>query len=139
MIGLLKGTLVNHIHVVIPTSANILLYKYNELFLFQVTEIFQRSLNCLVKLHHRLKPEVPLCPGAAVVVMCAGQCHTHGREGRLDGHQWRQQLAHQAEQQSDEVDQPVREVATEGRVAEPGHYAGDEVPEWQGCVICDEN
>ncbi len=61
--------------------------------------MLQRSLEGLIKLHHRLVAEIPLGSPAAVVVMGAGQGHPHGGEGGVNGHQGAQQCAEELDDQ----------------------------------------
>lgn len=108
------------------------------LVLPEVVKVLQCSLQGLFKPYHRLETEVPLSPLAAVVVVSARQGHTHRREGGLDGEQGTQHPAEQLNHHSDEVHQPIGEVAAGCVVAKTSYHTCDEVPEWQRGVVGDE-
>ena len=55
----------------------------------------------------RLVAHVPLGTLTAVVVVGACQCHPHGREGGLEGHQGAQEQGQQPEQHGQAVHQHV--------------------------------
>ena len=95
------------------------------------------SPHTLCKGHEGRVAKLLLGLPAAVVVVSAGQGHSHGGEGRLDGHHWVEEEAEEVEEESQPVHQPVGQPAGGGLVAELSQHLGNKVPEGKGSIISD--
>ena len=65
------------------------------------------------------------------------QCHSHGREGRLQSHEGSEEHHQQVEQEGEQVDQPVGQVEGGRTVAQALQDLPHEVPERQRRVVGD--
>ena len=73
---------------------------------------------------------------AAVEVVSAGQCNSHGRERRAYGDQGPQNCCEPCQHEGNEIDEPVRQVVLGCSIAETHQQLRQERPEVDWFVIC---
>ena len=105
--------------------------------LVKVTVVLQRLPHSFLEEYSWLIPKIPLGFLTAVVVVCSCQGHPHRSEDGADGDQRLQYPAHKLNYQGQEIEEVERKFVFGCRIPKTSRDLGHEVPEWEGCIVCD--